>query len=447
MKKFWFIITSLVLFGVIGVSFVCAETVTVTTYHPAPYGVYKELRLNPISGTSPGNHASGDSCDADEEGTIYYDGDEQLVFYCDGNTLTWEAVGGADPYWKFQDNVGSSPDYLFTRNQNWFVGIEREDPAMKLSQGVVASYGGDLCSRGEILSRGVIDSGADLVASGAGTRLIWWPKRAAFRAGGVSGDQWDAKPGTDNIGLYSIAMGYNPIATGAMSTAMGSDITASGNDSVAIGDNLITAGTASIALGSNITVNSDGHYSIAIGHNLVITNDNAILIGSGVDDSNRLGNGIKDSLMIGFGGTTPVFFVGPAGGSGSYGVVGIRTSDAGEIGARALYVKGPAGGTEAWMPPSDRTLKKNIQPIEGALDKVKRLRGVNFQWKDPKFSSEGTKLGIVAQEAKDVIPEVVSNSGKYYSIQYGPIVALLIEAVKEQQEKIDDLKARLNEAR
>lgn len=86
---------------------------------------------------------------------------------------------------------------------------------------------------------------------------------------------------------------------------------------------------------------------------------------------------------------------------------------------------------------SDERLKSNIQTIEGAVDTVKALRGVTFE-KDGKAS-----LGVIAQEVQKVLPEVVVEGEEYLSVAYGNIVGLLIEAIKEQQTQIDELKAKL----
>ena len=82
---------------------------------------------------------------------------------------------------------------------------------------------------------------------------------------------------------------------------------------------------------------------------------------------------------------------------------------------------------------SDRRLKTEIKTIEDALEKVKRLRGVNFT-KDDKYS-----IGVIAQEVQDIIPEVVNTDGEYLSVAYGNLVGLLIEAIKELSAKVDRL--------
>lgn len=89
---------------------------------------------------------------------------------------------------------------------------------------------------------------------------------------------------------------------------------------------------------------------------------------------------------------------------------------------------------------SSRRWKTNIQTFEGALDKVQRLRGVSYDWKE-----DGKHhIGLIAEEVGKVIPEIVTyeeNGEDARALDYSRLVAVLIEAVKEQQKQIDELKA------
>jgi len=112
---------------------------------------------------------------------------------------------------------------------------------------------------------------------------------------------------------------------------------------------------------------------------------------------------------------------------------------------------------------SDKRLKENIVNIPNALDKVMSLNGVTFDWKEEKVKSLGfepsimvNEIGVLAQEIEAVIPQATapapfdlinvdgkqeSKSGEdYLTVQYEKIVPLLIEAIKEQQEQIEELK-------
>ena len=88
---------------------------------------------------------------------------------------------------------------------------------------------------------------------------------------------------------------------------------------------------------------------------------------------------------------------------------------------------------------SDIKIKKNIRPIENALDKVNALRGVYFE----RVGTDITNIGVIAQEVEQVIPELVRESDGIKSVAYGNISALLIEAIKEQDKKIKELEEKL----
>ena len=83
---------------------------------------------------------------------------------------------------------------------------------------------------------------------------------------------------------------------------------------------------------------------------------------------------------------------------------------------------------------SDRKLKTNIETLDGGLNKVLSMRGVRYLRKD----TNETQIGVIAQEVEEVIPEVVYGDD-VKSVSYGNIVAVLIEAIKEQNKRIDEL--------
>ena len=105
-----------------------------------------------------------------------------------------------------------------------------------------------------------------------------------------------------------------------------------------------------------------------------------------------------------------------------------------------IYLSGTANAAN-FNTTSDATLKTNVETLTGSLDKVKALRGVSYDW----IESGGSEIGVIAQEVEAVIPDVVStNDEGIKSVKYGNMVAVLIEAIKEQQAQIDELKAQLN---
>jgi hypothetical protein len=97
---------------------------------------------------------------------------------------------------------------------------------------------------------------------------------------------------------------------------------------------------------------------------------------------------------------------------------------------------------DGWDVYSSRRWKINIQPLQGALGKVERLRGVSYDL----GKSGKHQIGVIAEEVGEVVPEVVSyeqNGKDARGVDYSRLTALLIEATKEQQQEIQELRSEL----
>lgn len=94
--------------------------------------------------------------------------------------------------------------------------------------------------------------GSNIPAEGSGTRMMWYPGKGAFRAGGISGTQWDAA----NIGEYSVAIGQDVRASAANATAFGLRSTAAQVTSFAAGEDNTASGASSVALGYHAHTNA-----------------------------------------------------------------------------------------------------------------------------------------------------------------------------------------------
>jgi hypothetical protein len=127
------------------------------------------------------------------------------------------------------------------------------------------------------------------------------------------------------------------------------------------------------------------------------------------------------------------------------GEIGIGTRNPSE----KLHVSGSICATGSIGSCSDERFKENIHDIDNALDQVERIKGVEFSWKkedypDYDFSDE-EQIGFIAQDLKEVLPEVVSvGSDGYHSIDYGKLTPVLVEAVKQLKTENDELRARLD---
>jgi hypothetical protein len=93
---------------------------------------------------------------------------------------------------------------------------------------------------------------------------------------------------------------------------------------------------------------------------------------------------------------------------------------------------------------SDERLKENVQPLTDSLKKIKKLRGVSFDWIDDKDTS-GTHIGFIAQEIEQVVPEVVfeNPTDGYKGINYHELIPMLVESIKDQQNQISYLKGEI----
>jgi hypothetical protein len=124
--------------------------------------------------------------------------------------------------------------------------------------------------------------------------------------------------------------------------------------------------------------------------------------------------------------------------------VGIKTRS---VGTYELYVAGDAYATGGWTP-SDLRFKHDIEEIDSALDKVLNLRGVLFRWRTQEYTDkgfpEGRHYGVIAQEAEEVLPEIIKEGPDgEKAIAYTEIVPVLIESIKELKAENEALKERL----
>jgi len=152
--------------------------------------------------------------------------------------------------------IPASTNVKLTIQGDGNVGIGTTTPAALLHTNGVGTGEGNILFVGSF--KGI--NAGNPPASGPGTRMMWYPDKAAFRVGHVYGTQWDK----DSIGYYSFASGRDTKAKGENSTAMGTGTTASGTYSIAMGTNTTASGMQSTAMGSGTT--ASGTYSIAMGY-------------------------------------------------------------------------------------------------------------------------------------------------------------------------------------
>ena len=102
-----------------------------------------------------------------------------------------------------------------------------------------------------------------------------------------------------------------------------------------------------------------------------------------------------------------------------------------------LDVNGTIRATGDVIAYSDERVKENIKTIDNSLEKVNKLRGVEFN----KIGEDKKSIGVIAQEIEKVLPEVVRTDGEgMKSVAYGNVVGVLIEAIKELNKEVEELK-------
>ena len=113
------------------------------------------------------------------------------------------------------------------------------------------------------------------------------------------------------------------------------------------------------------------------------------------------------------------------------------SANTGQVGTGTHYWNQMNAG--AYYYRSDINLKKNIKPLNNTLEKILQLRGVSFQWKDTQEES----IGLIAQEVEEFFPDFVFTNEEtgVKTLDYAKLVVPLIEAVKEQQKEIEELRA------
>lgn len=122
-----------------------------------------------------------------------------------------------------------------------------------------------------------------------------------------------------------------------------------------------------------------------------------------------------------------------------------------EPATNTFEVGGTASKSSAgdWLANSDIRLKKDIQPLQGALQKLQQLNGITYHWNDTKTGTNRPaeiQMGFTAQNIQQVFPQLVSADAQgYLQTAYGTYDALYVEAIKELKAEVDKLRKELDE--
>jgi hypothetical protein len=227
---------------------------------------------------------------------------------------------------------------------------------------------------------------------------------------------------TEASGIASSAMGERTTASGDYSTAMGYSTTASGDFSTASGEGTTASGMISTAMGAGTTAN--GMFSTAMGYFITASDRSSLIIGQ----HNLLGSTVTNSATD-FSLENTAF------------VIGNGTNSANRSDALVVKFNGDATLAGNLNINSDARLKANIVSLGSTLSKLLQIDGKSYTMK--KDESEKQKIGLLAQDIEKVFPELVSESNGIKSVNYQGLVPVLINALKEQQSEIDELKTML----
>ncbi len=264
-----------------------AENLNFTSHYPSPAGNYQNIHLSP----QPARPSS--NC---KIGALYVNSDDNnLLYFCAPNNLgiaTFAPIAGP---WTLSSNDLYLTDTTAPANKK--IGIGTTTPAFKLT---IENDGG-------ILADGPAASSSALPVSGAGTRLMWYPAKGAFRAGSVSGNQWD----DNNIGQNSVAMGYDNTAAGQGAMIWGGKNNSANNATSAAQfkapiitggqNNTTTSGSSQILGGSNNINNGSNNINKGLGSRIYgkannISDGNYSLIGGG---ENNTSSGVGGNTIAG----------------------------------------------------------------------------------------------------------------------------------------------------
>ncbi len=197
--------------------------------------------------------------------------------------------------------------------------------------------------------------------------------------------------------------------------------------------------TNALDLGTSALQFKDGHFDGTLKTDTLTVDENATIAGnltvSGTFTDS--GSGTQTAARAALSAGTGISY------NNSTGVITCTVDTPAEVGLGNLSNSGnnlsgsftATGNITAY---SDERLKDNVETIEGALDKVARMRGVTYNYKS-ELNDGQRGTGVIAQEMQQVMPEVVEE-GEYLSVAYGNLVGVLIEAVKELKEQLDNCK-------
>jgi hypothetical protein len=285
------------------------------------------------------------------------------------------------------------------------------------------------------------NSATGIPAEGAGTRMLWYPGKGAFRAGGINGTQWDDA----NVGLYSVAVGESVRASGDHGVAFGLRTTAANGSSFAVGEDNTASGFASVALGYHAHTNTK-RGSFVFGDNVAGGTQDSVRAEFPGQALWRLSCGMRIHTNQAF--TTGVAFGGP---SVNPSVCGSGNPYYGQSNAMISTSTGAyLSNAGIWTNTSDVNRKHLFRALSGE-DVLTRLRSLPIQtWSYRVEDSTIRHLGPTAQDFRAAFG--LGNDDKVIGTVDADGVALagvqaLDRRTRQQQSEIAAARAEIDKLR
>ncbi len=375
---------------------------------------------------------------------------------------TWD---GATALGKIYMNPSAS-DMLFEANgatrlalqNDGDVGIGTTSPAQKL----------DVVGNVNVSSASTYMIGASTVLSNTGTGNIFVGANSGLLNTAISGTFVGAAAGRDNTsGTDNTFLGRNSglaNTTGTLNVYVGSNagsnagaLTASGNTFVGyLTGATNTTGTRNILIGREANVGAASlTNATAIGYQAIVGASNSMVLGGAAGSGNEVKVGIGTTtptteLQVNHGNGSPTagngLTIQNVGASNQNFALFVSNSTGNlNLYENTTFVGGFAAANGTYTPVSDKRLKKNITTIENVLPKLSEINIRRYHFKK-QSDSELTNIGVIAQELKEVYPELVhySPENDKYTVDYMSMGPLAIKAIQEQQKMIEKLLEKIN---
>jgi len=365
------------------------------------------------------------------------------VLTSDGTTATWQAASGtiglATTATNLAGGSGGRIPYQFSAGQTGFTNSGTVGQIL-----ISGGLGSPTWASTSTITVGRASIADNVAGGGVGSILYQSGANVtSFISIGTSGyvltsngttATWQAASGltagnsTTATNLAGGAAGSMPIQSGAGTTGF-----------IPIG----TAGTVLTSNGTTATWQATSGLSANTATNLAGGGAGRIAYQTGVGQTGFTNSGTVGQILISNGLGAPTWATSATitgGGTGGTGV---------------LLVQGDINATKEITAyySSDERLKENITTIENALEKIRSLKGVMFDWKDSVLEDKGGEdgyfvrkhdTGIIAQEVNKVLPEVVAtrNDG-FLAVRYEKLAGLIIQAINELADEVDKLKKKI----